>query len=231
MLFYQISFVFRLQISSPTYGIFEFIPFADSFFKNFHSFGVRQPHKIIIHHKPQSFNQFLIIHFGQEVEIIHAVIECPADAVLNKVLCQLHVFFYFVECHFGFNHPELRQVTRCVGIFSAECWSECINCSQRHSGKFAFKLSRNGEIGRFAKEIVAVIHFSILGQLDIFQVKRSNLKHLSGTFGIRSSDNGRVEIEKSTVVKEFMNSNGHVVTNAEHSSKRIGTGAQMRYFT
>src|SRR3712207_1741148 len=57
-----------------------------------------------------------------------------------------------------------------------------------------------------------------------------HLKHLSSSLGIGSRNNRRMKIVKTSLVKEFVNSNRHMVTNTEYSSKRIGTRAQMSYF-
>ena len=31
---------------------------------------------------------------------------------------------------FRFNHPEFSSVTCCIGVFSTECWSECVNVTE-----------------------------------------------------------------------------------------------------
>src|SRR5699024_9538976 len=61
----------------------------------------------------------------------------------------------------------------------------------------------------------------------IVKIHCSHLKHLTGTFTVRSGDDGCMKIEKSTIVKKAMHRHGHVVTNAKNSSKGIGTRTQM----
>ena len=148
--------------------------------------------------------------------------------ILNKVFFGVHQVVKVDESHFGFNHPELCKVTRRVAIFGSEGWPEGVNLPQGRCSKLAFKLSAHGKASHLAEEVVAIVHLSVLVFLQVVQLFRCNLEHFACPFCIASSDDGRMEIEETMVVKILMDGNGHIMAYTHHSSESVGAQTKVR---
>ena len=83
------------------------------------------------------------------------------------------------------------------------------------------------EIEVLGEKIIFIRDRTSLVFLQVIQVHRSHLEHLSGTFTIGSRNDRRMEIEESPVMEKLVDSNCHVMTNTEHRTKSIGTRTQM----
>ena len=183
--------------------------FYYSFLQYLDTFRIRQTDKFFLQHALQTFYQSFIEHIVQE----------------------LHIISNIIERNLRFNHPKLGQVTRRIGVLRTECRSKCINSPQSSSSQFTFQLSGNRQTGLFAKEIIIINNRSVFIFLQIIKILGSNLEHLSRTFTIGCCDNRCMKIEKTTFMEKLMDSDSHVVADAEYSSKCIGTGTQMSDLT
>ncbi len=61
-------------------------------------------------HELQAFDKTLVEVFGEELDVIAAVVKSIADAILHKLFGEIHIVRYVIERHLRFDHPELRQV-------------------------------------------------------------------------------------------------------------------------
>ena len=223
--------MFGSQVDAPVYGELELMSLRYGFFQNLDTFRIRQTNEAFFQNTLQTFYQALVKHIVQELHVIGAVIQSPLYAELDEFFRQVHVIGNVVERDFRLNHPELRQVTGSIGVFGAERRSERIDSAQCRSGELTFQLAGNRQAGLFAEEIVIVDNGTVFIFLQIIQVHRSNLEHLSGAFTVRTRNDRRMEIEEPFLMEELMNGDSHIVTNAEHSAERIRTRTQMGYLT
>ena len=90
----------------------------------------------------------------QHVEHAHyarASVYLPANGVVKAVahasLCQLQQLRQPREAHLGLKHPKLRQVSRGVGVLSAEARPESVHAAQRGCVGLGVQLTRHGEEG------------------------------------------------------------------------------------
>ena len=164
----------------------------------------------------------LVYHLVQELQIVCTVVQRPAYAIFDEVLGQVHVVIDVVEGHLWLNHPELRQMARRIGVFSPERRSERIDGTERCGPQLTLELAADGERGGLAKEIVAVIYFSLLIFFDIVQVFRRNLEHLAGSLAVAGRYDGRMEIVKAVFVEVAVDGHRHVVAYSEYGAERIG---------
>ena len=93
-----------------------------------------------------------------------------------------------VESHFGFYHPELREMPWRIGVFSPEGWPESVDFPQGQSPEFALQLPAHREARHFAKEILSPIHTPILGGRRILRREGGNPKHGPRPLGIATRD-------------------------------------------
>ncbi len=122
-------------------------------------------------------------------------------------------------------------MARSIGVFCTECRTKRINSSQCRSSKFTFQLSGNRQTGLLTKEVVIINDRTGFILLQIIEVLRCYLEHLSGTFTVRSRDDRCMEIDETFLMEKSMDSYRHVMTNAEHCTKSIRTGTQVSNLT
>ena len=204
---------------------------SNSLFQDLDSFRIRQTDEIVFQHSLQTFDQTFIEHIVQKFDIVHAVVQSPLYTILDELFRQLHIVQDIIESHFRFDHPELGQVTRSIGVFRTESRAECINLSQSRSGQFTFQLSGNSQARLFAKEIIFINDRSVFILLQIVQVHGCHLEHLACTFTVRSCNQRCMEIEEPSVMEKFMNGISHVMTNTEHCTECIRTWTEMSDLT
>ena len=215
--------MFAGQIGSPIYREFELAAVLHSFLQNLDTFRIGQTHKVVLHHEVQTFEQCLVDHLVQESQIVLAIIQSPTHAVLDEVLCQIHIVTDVVESHFGFDHPKFGQMAWCVGVLRTERRAESINGTQSRGTQLSFQLSGYGQRSRLAEEIVGIVYLSFVVLLQVIEVLRSHLKHLSGSFAVTARNNRCMKIKKAMFMEITMDGHRHVMTDTEHRTERIGT--------
>ena len=136
MLFNKEAFVFGSQVTTPINREFELVAFSDSVFKNLDTLGIWQAYELAVDDTLQAVDKGFINHIVQELQIVGTIVERPFNAVLDKLLSDIHIVFDIVECHFRLNHPEFGQVTRCIRVFGTESRPKSIDIAQRSSAKF-----------------------------------------------------------------------------------------------
>ena len=118
-------------------------------------------------------------------------------------------------------------MARRIRVLRTECRSKRINLSQSRSRQLALQLSGNRQAGLLAKEVIIIDDRTILVFLQVVEVHRRYLEHLSGTLAIRCRNDRRMEIEESTIMEELMDCVSHIMTDTEYRAKRIRTRTQV----
>ncbi len=229
---HEIAFMLAGEVASPIDRELEFLLSAgNGFFQNLDSFSVRQTNKVGANHRIESLKESFVNHFIEESKVVLAVVECPLHTVFDEFLFKVHQVLHVDECNFWLYHPEFSQVARGVGILSTECWTKGVDLSKRCCTQFTFELSTDGERCALSEEVIVVDNTSVFVLLQVIKVLGSHLEHLACTFAVAGCDDWRVEIEESSVVEELVNSNSHVVANAENCSKCVGTQTEVSKLT
>ncbi len=125
---------------------------------------------------------------GEEVDIVAAVVEDVLYAVFYELLGEVHVVGDVVECHFGLNHPELREVARRERTLGAERGAEGVDCTEGRGAKLALELSADGECGGAAEEVLAIVYGAVFGLREVAQRQGRHLEHRSGTLAVTACD-------------------------------------------
>ena len=228
VLLYEETLVLRSEIIAPCAGELEFLAVLDGLLEDIDTFGIGQTNELGVYYTLQTLDQTLVHKLVEELEVIHTMIECPANAELDEVLLEVHEFLLLDEGHFGLNHPELCQVTRGIAVLGAESRTEGIDLTQGHSAELTFQLTGNGEGSLFAKEIIGVVDLTVLVVFEVIQVLGRNLEHLARTFAVRSRDERGMEVEITVLVEIGMDSHSHIMTNTEDGAEGVGTRTKVR---
>jgi hypothetical protein len=72
---------------------------------------------------------------------------------LRNSSARVGVVVQVVERHFGFDHPELGEVTRGVAVFGAEGRSEGVDLAEGERENLSFQLPANGQIRGLAEKV------------------------------------------------------------------------------
>src|SRR5688572_30862531 len=84
------------------------------------------------------------------------------DQVFNELFCEIHIVFKIIKGHFGFNHPELRQVPGSIAIFCAKGGSECIYFTKSRCAKLTLQLTTYRKICTTTKKILFEVDTAIV---------------------------------------------------------------------
>ena len=172
------------QVASPVDGELELVSVGHGLFQYFDTLGVGQAHELRVHHALQALYQARVYHLVEEGQVVPAIIQRPLHAVLDELFFQVHQFVQVGKGHLGLNHPELGQVTRRVGVLGTESRPERIDGAQGSGCQLAFQLAGHRQAGLLAKEVVIVDDGAVLVLLQVVEVHRSHLKHLSGALAV-----------------------------------------------
>ena len=129
MFLYEETLVLGSQIVTPLARELKFLTVLNRLLQDVDTFGIRQTHELRVNNTLQTLNQTFVHKLIQELQIIHTMIQRPANAVFDEVLFQIHQLVLLNKCHFRFDHPELCQVTRRVAVLCAEGRTEGVDLS------------------------------------------------------------------------------------------------------
>ena len=185
-------------------------------------------YEVGVEHTLKSCDETLVYHLVEELQVVLAVLQCPAYAELYEVLLELHQSAEVEECHLRLHHPELSEVPWRVGVLGAERRAEGVDGSKRGGSELALELSRHGERGLLAEEVVGVVYLAVLGLLEVVEVLGSDLEHLARSLAVAGGDERRVEVEVAVLMEVCVYGHGHVVAYAHDCPEGVGAQTQVR---
>src|SRR5574344_58175 len=223
---YKETLVLTAQVHTPLGDReLKLMTFLHCVLQNTETFGIWQTDEFVFYNRFQGLYETVVYHLVEELQIVTAIVERPSHTILDEVFFKVHQSFLIKEGYFGLHHPELSQMTGRVAVLGTERRTEGVNSTEGRSSQFAFQLSTDGKIGLLTEEILVVLYFSFL--CHSVQVECGDLEHLTGSLSITGCDKGGVEIIESVLVEIGMYGHRHVMTDAEHSPKSVGTQTEV----
>ena len=156
----------------------------------------------------QTFLQPLVHEAVEEVDLLRAALQHPADDEFDHGLGHVHVTCQIAEGHLRLDHPELGGVALGVGVLGPEGGAEGVHIAEGHGEVLGVQLAGNGQAGLFAEEVLAVIHLTVLGFGHIVQIQRRHLEHLAGALAVRAGDDGGLDIDEAVALEELVHRHG-----------------------
>ena len=141
MMLYQVTLMLGSQVGTPRNGELKLVSILHCLFKDTNTLGVRQTNEIFLQHTLQAFNQSLVYHIVEELQIIHTVIQRPLHTILDEVFLQVHQIIEVDESNLWLYHPELCQMARSIGILGTECRTKSIDSTQGCSSGLTLQLT------------------------------------------------------------------------------------------
>ena len=201
----EIALVLGLQIGAPIYLIVELVIVL---LQDLHRVGVADAAEIGGGHMLQTFLQPLVHEAVEEVDLLRAALQHPADDEFDHGLGHVHVACQIAEGHLRLDHPELGGVALGVGVLGPEGGAEGVHIAEGHGEVLGVQLAGNGQAGLFAEEVLAVIHLTVLGLGYVVQIQRRHLEHLAGALAVRAGDDGGLDIDKAVALEELVHRHG-----------------------
>ena len=226
VLLHEVALMLALEVDAPFHRELEL---AARCFEDFNAFGVGEALEVVVEHELEALYQPLVEVFGEEVDVVAAVVEGILYAVLHEVFGELHVVVDVVEGYLGLNHPELREVARGVGVLGTEGRAECVDGAECRSAELALELAAHGECRGLAEEVLGVVNVALLVAGKVGEGQRRNLEHSSGALAVAGGDEGCVEIEESALVEELMDGESQCRAYSQHGAEGGGAGAQVGF--
>ena len=222
---HQEVLVLLLQVRAPVHRELELLARV---FQDLDRRRIGEPLERVIHDHLQSWNQLIVVGLGQELDVVATVLQRVSHQVLEKILRQVLVVADIVKRHLRLDHPELRQVTRRVGVLRAESRTEGVNVTQRGRRQLAFQLARYGQVGRLTEKVFFEVDRSVGKLRQVLQIQRGHLEHLARALRVGPGDDRGVEVIETTVVEVLVDGKRHVVTQPEDGAEGVRTRTQVR---
>ena len=179
----------------------------------------------------QSVQQTLVHEAVEEFHFFGGVVQNILNDIFQHFLCDFHVIVQIGKCHFGFNHPEFRRMSGCVGIFRTEGRPEGINIAERHCKGFRGKLTGYGKVGFLAEEILGIIYLAIGCTRQVIQIQCSDTEHFACTLTVGACDDRCVGINKALALEKFMDCHCNQAAHTEGCGEQVCSGTQICDFT
>ena len=213
-----------LQVAAPEYLVLKLIVVLH---ENVHSLGVGHMAELGIHHRVQALQQALVHKLVKELHFLRRMLHHIADHVFQHGLCHDHVVLQIRESQLGLDHPELCRMTGGVGILCAEGRSKCIHVAECAGKRLHVQLAADGQIRLFSEEILAVVHFAVLGLRHVVQIQCRHLEHLARTLAVTACNQGCMHVNKISLLEKFMDRIRDDGTHAENSLECVRSRAEM----
>ena len=231
MLLNQITLVLAGKVIAPVAGELKLLAVLDSLLKDIDSLGVCKTYKALFEYALKALQQSLVNHVVQELQVILAVVKCPAYAVLDEVLLKVHQLLLIQESNLGLDHPELGQVARSVGVLGTECRTKGVDGAQCGCTKLTLQLTAYGKRSLLTKEIIIVYDLTLIILLEVVKVLGGYLEHVTCTLAVTCSDKRSMEIEESMLMEIGMDGHCHIVADTHHGTECIGAQTHMGMLT
>ena len=114
-----------------------------------------------------------------------------------------------------------------VRYLGAEGRAEGVHIAEGHGEVFAVELAGNGQVRALAEEVLGEIDLAVLGAGKVIKVEGRDPEHLACTLAVRARDDGRVDIDKATLLEELMHRLCRYAAHSEHCRKQVGAGTQV----
>ena len=190
-----------LKVASPEYFVVEFVVV---FLKKLNCFCVGYMTEFGIYYVVQTIQKSLVDEGIEEVHFFRSVLKYITDHVFEHCFCEIHVVVEVCKCTLWLDHPELSSMTCGVGVLCTEGRSEGVDVAECLCISLAVELSAYSEVCLLAKEVLAVVYSSVLVQRRVLHIQCGYLEHLSCTLTVASCDQWCMNVNKSSLLEEFV---------------------------
>ena len=213
-----------LQVGAPLHLVVELVIIL---LQDLHRVGITDPAKVAGRHVLQTLLQPLVHEAVEELDLLRAALQHPADDVLDHGLGHIHVTGQVAEGHLRLDHPELGGVALGVGVLGPEGGAEGIHIAEGHGEVLGVQLAGHRQAGFLTEEVLGVVHLPVLGLGDVVQIQGGHLEHLAGALAVAAGDDGGLYIHETPALEELMHCVGRHGAYPERGGEQVGTGPQV----
>ncbi len=220
----QVPLMFGLQVNPPFHRVTKV---SIAFLQDFNGIRVGQAPEFRMDYIVQAIHDGPVHKSIEELHLFRRIFQHILKDVFDHILRQIHDIVQIRKGDLRFDHPELRRMSRGIGVFRTKGRSKGIDIAECHGISFSRKLSTHRQISLPSEEVFGIVHIPFLCLRNVVQIQGGYLKHFPGAFTVTAGDNRGMNVDKIPFLEEFMNRKGQQGTNPENSGKRIGSGPQM----
>ena len=149
-----------------------------------------------------------------------AMVQYVPHEVLDVVLGEVGVVAEIGERHLRLDHPELREVTACVGVLGTEGRSEGVHPVKSECVGLGRQLATHRQERRSAEEVLSGV--DALRTLPCpLGVEHRDSKHLTSSLGITGRDDRSVQVEEVSILEESMGGIRELIANSGDRTQRV----------
>ena len=212
----------RRKVAAPLDGILEL---NICIFKKLYGLCVCDSLKVAVNDFLKLFTKSLFKELFKESKLVGALFKNVLEDKFNHCFGNLDNVVKLGKSDFGFNMPELGNVTLSVALFGTERRTEGVNLTHCHCGNLALKLTGNGKTRLPAEEIVGIVFFLALVLVGIADC--CYLEYLACTLAVGSGEQGSVDINIVVLLEKAVDSRSGNRANPENSVECVRSYTKM----
>mmetsp|Transcript_90905 Transcript_90905/g.190073 ORF Transcript_90905/g.190073 Transcript_90905/m.190073 type:complete len:433 (-) Transcript_90905:435-1733(-) len=144
----------------------------------------------------------------EELQVCPVVSHGVLHAVLQVVLCAIHIVHDVRERELWFDHPEFGQVSGSVRVLCTEGRTKRVDVGQRAAVVLDTQLTADSQVRGFGEEVLAVVDLLVCGHWEALLLRvceeSSDLEHLASTLTVSCCDEWCVHVDKVPRAEEFV---------------------------
>ena len=222
----DVPLMFGLQVHAP--GDRE-LEVRVGLLEEFDGFRVVEDLEVRVHDVLQLVEEAFLHELVEELEFRGAALHDGADDIFHHVLGDFEDVRQFGERDLRFDVPEFGDVPLGVGLLRAEGRAEGVDLAEGRRGHLALELSRDGQAGLLAKEVVRVV---VLGALVVrlrAERLRGDFEHLPRAFRVGPGDERGVDIDITVLLEVFMDGGRQRRAHMEHRIEGVRAQTDVRH--
>ena len=213
-----------LQVTAPGYLVVKLIVVL---FEDPDCFRVGHMAEVGVEHMVEAVQKALVNELVKEVHFLRRILQDITDDVLEHVFSELHVVREIRKAELGLDHPELRRMARSIGQFRTEGRTKSIDVAEGKGIGLDVELAADGQVDGLAEKVLGIIDLSILCHREFTEGKSRNLEHLARTLCIAPGDDGRMHIDKASLLEKSVDRIGDQRTDTEYRCKCVRADSEM----
>ena len=223
----EVALVLGLEVDAPGDRVLEHRAGVLGVLEDLHGVGVAHAREVAGGNVDETVLEALVHPLVEEVQFVGAVLHHVGDDVLEHLLRDVHLALEVAEGHLGLDHPELGRMTARVGVLGAEGGSKGVYVTKAHGEVLGLELAGHREVGRLAKEVLAVVDLAVVGKRRVCGVDGGHAEHLARALGVRSGDDWRVHVDEAALLEEAVDDEGRHAAHAKDRAEEVGAAAQV----
>mmetsp|Transcript_105533 Transcript_105533/g.169825 ORF Transcript_105533/g.169825 Transcript_105533/m.169825 type:complete len:269 (-) Transcript_105533:673-1479(-) len=156
--------------------IFKLMPISNGLLQDTNRLRVAAPPKRLRCDRAHALDAAGIIHFGEELQVVKALLNHTLAAKAHIILSTLHAVIQISKRNLWLNHPKLRQMPGGVRVFGTEGGAKGVDRRQSACVDFTLQLTRYCEVHHLPEEVLGIVNLAVFGARKAADVGGSSIR-------------------------------------------------------